>query len=125
MNKHQLSIENYGKCTEQLHNELIGFVLNIVTDKEGSISAQTNFTKDIFLLRDNILYRSSAIERHIQNICQQHVYFEQVFKTNPQKYNLIGSHNIQSFSFDDFIFNLLSLYDYYANLLAFFFTEVS
>jgi len=95
--------------------------MNVVVDKEGNLAAKTNYTDELFLLRDSVLYRLSALGWHIHNICKQHEHIENAFKRDPHGHVLIYSNNIQSFSFDDFIFNLISLYDYYANLLAYVF----
>ena len=121
MNKYVPSIEVYGVEAQRFSTEAIGLVLNIIADREGNIAAQTHFTKDVYLLRDSVLYRLSSLGWHIHTICKQHTHIENSFKRDPQGHILIYSNNIQSFSFDDFIFNLISLYDYYSNLLAYIF----
>lgn len=121
MNKHIPSIKAYGVEAQKFNTEVIGLVLNVIADREGNIAAKTNFTKDVYLLRDSILYRLSSLGWHIHTIRKQHTYIENSFKLDPQGHILIYSNNIQSFSFDDFIFNLISLYDYYANLLSYIF----
>lgn len=121
MKEYVPSIKQYGVVAEHFNTEVIGFAMNVIVDKEGNLAAKTNFTDEIFLLRDSVLYRLSALGWHIHNICKQHEHIENSFKNDPQGHVLIYSNNIQSFSFDDFIFNLVSLYDYYANLLAYVF----
>jgi len=108
-------------AAQHFNTEVIGLAMNIIVDREGNLAAKTNLTDEIFLLRDSVLYRLSALGWHIHTICKQHEQIENAFKKDPQGHILIYSNNIQSFSFDDFIFNLVSLYDYYANLLAYVF----
>ena len=120
MKQYLASIENYGSTAEQLHAEVIGMVLNIVVDKAGNIATETEFTKNIYLLRDSVLYRLSSLGWHLHSLCKQHAHFERLFKANPKDPNIIYAKNVQSFAFDDFVFNLVSLYDYFANLIAFF-----
>ena len=107
MNKYIPSIEAYEAEAQKFNSEVIGLILNVIADREGNIAAQTNLTKDVYLLRDSVLYRLSSLGWHIHTICKQHTYIENSFKRNPQGHILIYSNNIQSFSFDDFIFNLI------------------
>lgn len=119
MKKYNPSLNNYGEAAQRLDTEIIGLGLNVLVDKVGNIALETPFQIDLFLLRDSVLYRLSALGWHVYNICKQHSHVEQIFKANPHDPNMIYAKNYQFFAFDDFIFNLVSLYDYYANLVAF------
>jgi hypothetical protein len=119
MDKYHSLIKLYGEVAEGFSTAVIGLALNSLIDKVGDISKECPYRTDLFLLRDSVLYRLSSLGWHIHNLCKQHSQHEKAFSLNPNDINLRYANTYQSFIFDDFVFNLISLYDYYANLLGF------
>jgi len=93
--------------------------MNVIIDKTGNYDKDP-FTIDMYRLRDNVLYRSSSLVWHLNTLHKHHEAYENQFKKNPSDPNIYHSKSALFFIFDDLIFNLMSLYDYYANLLAYF-----
>ena len=120
MKKYEQALNKYGSASEELNTLVIELVLNVVVDKVGNLASETHFTKGIDQLRKSVLYRLSSLGWHLQNLCRQHDQFEQAFRAHQPDSIIMSAKNIQFFIFDDFIFNLISLYDYYANLIAYF-----
>lgn len=119
MKKYHEPMKLYGEVAEEFNTAVIGLALNSLVDKVGNIGTECQYRTDLFLLRDSILYRLSSLGWHIHNLCKQHSQFEKAFRTNPDDNELYYAKTFQSFGFDDLIFNLMSLYDYYANFLGF------
>ena len=114
-----MEIVSYKKAFEIFHNELIELVMNVAIDKTGKYK-KDHFTIDMFRLRDNVLYRLSSLDWHLQSLCDHHEHYETKFKKDSYDPIILYAKSVLFFIFDDFIFNLMSLYDYYANLLAYF-----
>lgn len=119
MEKYHSSLKSYGGAAQEFNTAVIGLALNSLVDKVGNIGKECQYRTDLFLLRDSVLYRLSSLGWHIHNLCKQHSQYEKAFSINPGDNNLHYANTFQSFLFDDFVFNLISLYDYYANLLGF------
>lgn len=120
MKKYEQALNKYRSTSEELNIQVIELALNVVVDKVGNLASETPFTKGIDQLRKSVLYRLSSLGWHLHNLCRQHDQFEQAFRAHQQDSIIMSGKNIQFFIFDDFIFNLISLYDYYANLIAYF-----
>jgi hypothetical protein len=114
-----MEIVSHKKSFERLHEELIQLVMNVVIDKIGNYK-KDHFTLDMFRLRDNVVYRLSSLDWHLQSLCSHHEHYEAKFKKDSYDPNIFYAKTVLFFIFDDFVFNLISLYDYYANLLAYF-----
>lgn len=119
MDKYLGSLKPYGEVARDFNTAVIGLALNSLVDKVGNIGKECQYRTDLFLLRDSVLYRLSSLNWHIHNLCKQHSQYEKAFSVDPQNINLHYGNTFQSFLFDDFVFNLISLYDYFANLLGF------
>lgn len=114
-----MTTNSLNQVSEKLHHEIIKLSMNVVIDKTGNYN-EDHFTADIYRLQDNILYRLSSLNWHINSLLKHHKAFETIFKKNPGDPIIYDFHNASCFMFDDLVFNLMALYDYYANYIAYF-----
>lgn len=118
MQRYKQDIDRYSSIAEEFSQQVIGLVINVVVDKTGNLDLD-HFTKESYHLRDSILYRLSSLGWHIYTLCNNHVKYEKQFKSDPGNHNINNAKHALCFIFDDLIFNLISLHDYFANLVAF------
>lgn len=114
-----MSIDSYSKIEQEFRNMLIKMVINVVLDKTGHLNS-SHFSKEIFRLRDNVIYRLSSLTWHVHKLLSNHAYYESQYQEKPKEFSVDYAKHSTFFVFDDLIFNLISLYDYYANLIAYF-----
>jgi hypothetical protein len=112
-------LDDYGRAAAALDSETVGLVLNLIVDRVGSLGREDELTTTLYRLRDSVLYRLSSIGQHLYQVCGTRVHNEERFKLNPRQSDLQQVHLAMAFASDDLLFNLLSLYDYWANLVAF------
>jgi hypothetical protein len=119
LKRYTAPLEAYGKVAADLNSEVIGLALNLIVDRVGGIGQDDNVTKATYLLRDSVLYRLSSLGHHLHRVCSAHVHNEDRLRQNIEQADLRLAHLALSFASDDLLFNLLSLYDYWANLVAY------
>jgi hypothetical protein len=105
----------FNLAVNELFTLIIRLTLNIKTDREGMFTDHTQFSERLYELSGSIQYRLSSVRWHLRNLCEQHVLFEKQLRSGlgGQKIAYFGKYLY--FLFDDFIFNLISLYDYFGS----------
>lgn len=91
--------------------------MNIREDLEGLYKERTQFSNRLYDLLGSIQYRMNAVEWHLRNLCQQHSLFEQKLAQKGLGSSEWHEHHSLYYLFDDFIFNLISLYDYFGSFV--------
>jgi len=117
MERYKDKLSEYFSIADRLSTLLTQLTMNIKEDREGLYTDRTQFSKRLYELNDSIQYRLSAVGWHLLNLCSSHSNLEVKFKKQPQNDNTYYEQSLY-FIFDDFIFNLLSLYDFYANFIG-------
>ncbi len=119
MKRYHTSLNEYGNAAALFNTETVGLVLNLIVDSVGHLGKEDELTKTFYRLRDSVLYRLSSVGQHLYHQCLTHVQWEEQLRHNPEQSDLQRAHLALAFGSDDLLFNLLSLYDYWANLVAF------
>ena len=70
-----MTTKSLSRVSEQLHKEILRLTMNVVIDTTGNYD-EDHFTSDIYRLRDNILYRLSSLNWHINTLLKHHKAFE-------------------------------------------------
>ncbi|HDZ85596.1 MAG TPA: hypothetical protein ENH35_03565 [Candidatus Moranbacteria bacterium] len=91
--------------------------MNIKQDVEGLYTERTQFSERLYELMGSIQYRLNAVDWHLRNLCQQHNYYEQKIAKNGLESSGWSEQYSLYYLFDDFIFNLISLYDYFGSYI--------
>jgi len=112
MNRYSDEINQLNMVSNELHDLVLRLTVNIKTDREGTFTPRTQFSERLYELLDSLQYRLSSVRWHLDNLCYQHLSYENQLKKNPKNITSYNGHTFLYFLFDDFIFNLISLYDY-------------
>jgi hypothetical protein len=116
MKRYKDDFEKFSDSVSELFSLITRLTLNIKTDREGMFTDRTQFSERLYDLSGSIQYRLSSVSWHLSNLCKHHVISEQKLAKNG-----VGSSETTYltqylyYHFDDFIFNLVSLYDYFGS----------
>lgn len=91
--------------------------MNIKKDKEGLFKKHTQFSNRLYELGSSIQYRLVSVDWPLWNICREHAFMEHNLLKNRIVNNQEHRKDYGYYLFDDFIFNLISLYDYFGSYL--------
>jgi len=114
MNRYKNILAEYHSGLKEFHTLIIQLTMNIKQDYGGLFTDRTQFSERLYELSSSIQYRLLSVDWHLQNLCREHAYSENklknhgIGKIDPRQHYLY-------FIFDDFIFNLISLYDYFGS----------
>ena len=115
MKRYSEESEQFNSAVDELFNLVIRLTVNVKTDREGMFTDRTQFSERLYELSGSIQYRLSSVSWHLRTLCQQHVSFERQYRNDPANENATYFGQYLYFLFDDFIFNLISLYDYFGS----------
>ncbi|MCI5218793.1 MAG: hypothetical protein D3914_06285 [Candidatus Electrothrix sp. LOE2] len=99
-----------------LHDALFILAQNIRADQPGGMSATTQYSKMLGVVYKSASYRAHSVLWHINELCNYHVQYEAQYLIDINRKNdTSGYYEMYlNYTFDDFVFNLMSLYDYFA-----------
>lgn len=117
MKRYKLALVNYHEGLRELHSLVTKLTTNIKEDMEGLFTNRTQFSERLYELLDSIQYRLNAVDWHLRNLCQHHDYFERKLAEKGLGSADWSEQHSLYYLFDDFIFNLISLYDYFGSYL--------
>lgn len=101
---------------KKLEEKLYTLILNIREDQSGGMFAKNQYATRLGDIHKSILYRINSIRWHIHNLCNHHSACEKKLYDNSNPNDILNLCSLYSnYIFDDFIFNLMSLYDYFGS----------
>uniref|UniRef100_UPI0040575985 hypothetical protein n=1 Tax=Candidatus Electronema sp. TaxID=2698783 RepID=UPI0040575985 len=101
---------------KKLEEKLCTLILNIREDQPEGMFTRNQYATRLGDIHKSILYRINSIRWHIYNLCHYHSAYEKKLYDNSNPNNTLSLCSLySSYIFDDFIFNLISLYDYFGS----------
>ncbi len=110
-------LKEYHGSLSDLHSLITKLTMNIKEDTEGLFTERTQFSDRLYELLRSIQYRLNSVEWHLRNLCQQHNYYEKILAKEGLGNSKWSEQHSLYYLFDDFIFNLISLYDYFGSYI--------
>jgi hypothetical protein len=117
MKRYENIIKSYHEDMKQIHSLMTKLTMNIKGDLEGLFTERTQFSNRLYDLLGSVQYRQNAVEWHLRNLCTQHSQFEQNLYKSAFADSSWYKYDTLNYLFDDFVFNLISLYDYFGSFL--------
>lgn len=117
MDRYKYALTEYHQSLSQFHSLVTRLTMNIKKDKEGLFKDHTQFSNRLYELSSSIQYRLISVDWHLRNICREHSFMEHNLLKNGLVNNQEHRKDYGYYLFDDFIFNLISLYDYFGSYL--------
>jgi hypothetical protein len=116
MKRYKNEFEQFNDSVSDLFSLITRLTLNIKTDREGMFTDRTQFSERLYELSGSIQYRLSSVNWHLKNLCTHHVSSEnKLAKEGVGSQETTYLTHYMYYLFDDFIFNLISLYDYFGS----------
>lgn len=119
-NKFKQYVENLFIISSEHRDLLNNFVFNLCNCEKNK-----EYICTVCRSRDSIIYREDSINWHVASLSAMRSNYDEQLRAGEDEWRVVNNAMSMYYMFDNIVFNLISLYDYYSTFVSLYYLGVS